>query len=472
MSRRNNKRNNKNKNTNTSLIVLEKEKVPFNYTIRLEAVLLDICDNISFAIIGSYMTENEHGFRLLDLSDELDKFRVYVEGRVSETIGIREFVGVFFKNKFEYSEVEQFIYDYNKRLSISYDDTKYQLVDVSPFENEIFVYNPKDVAYTFNSLCYKTYPFGTEDDILKYIPLDFEQDYYGNYFIKIGESNVMFTSHFDSACKDQELVRLMSFEKDNHSFITSDGKTILSADDKAGVTIMLYMIEHNIPGLYYFFFGEEKGGIGSGLLSRDFKSNSQLDGIKKCISFDRRDYHSVITHQSLSKCCSDAFAEDLCAELNKFDLSMELDNTGMFTDSANFTDQISECTNISVGYFNEHTGKEYQNITYLKTLCEACICVDWQGLNTYRKVGINRELIDKHYDMLCEFKTLTFFSTVKLKAFEDRIFVQVRVVTSSFIENYEDFNELNKLFNKWNLNPYIYLSDDIDGSMLMNIEVE
>jgi hypothetical protein len=46
--------------------------------------------------------------------------------------------------------------------------------------------------------------------------------------------------------------------------ISTDGTTTLGADD-TGVSVLIWMMKHNIPGLYYFFIGEEVGCIGSGL---------------------------------------------------------------------------------------------------------------------------------------------------------------------------------------------------------------
>jgi len=256
-------------------------------------------------------------------------------------------------------------------------------VNVSIFEND-FLHNHKDVFYTFCSLTHNTYPHGTEPDVIKYIKHNLQIDIHNNYFIKVGDSNTMFTSHLDSATMRRSKVKLLTYENKNEKFVSTDGKTILGADDKAGVTIMLYMLEHNIPGLYYFFVGEEMGGIGSANLASD-KYNKNLKGINKCISFDRQGYNSIITHQMQEPCCSTIFANALCVELNNNGMSVEKDDTGMFTDSANFIDSISECTNISVGYFNEHKKTEYQNISFLEKLCKAVINVDWENLPVRRE---------------------------------------------------------------------------------------
>ena len=464
MSRRNNRKK------NTELLVIENKKAKFNYTIRLEAVLLDISDDISFAIMGSHLLENEFGYKLLDLSDKPNVFKIHLENKGTSIINIQAFIDKFFNKKFHVRDIEQFVYEYNKRIPKT-DNTDYYSIDVTPYEQEKFEYRPKDVFYTFNSLCYKTYPHGTEDRILKYIPIPLLEDNYGNYYIKIGESDTMFTSHFDSACRQHEKVRLLKFEQNGDEFAISDGKTILSADDKAGVTVMLYMIEHNVPGLYYFFLGEERGGIGSGLLSSDYHLYDYLKGINKCVSFDRRNYHSVITHQGGTRCCSDDFGTSLCEEFNNNGLSMKLDNTGLFTDSANFTEHIPECTNISVGYFSEHSVDEYQNITFLKALCEACINVKWDKLTVKKSAGINKEILERNNSLLVELRQLNLYCESKLKAHEDRVFLELRMNPSTFHENYEDLKSINTLLSKYHDTSHVFFEEEFNDTLL-NIELK
>jgi hypothetical protein len=59
------------------------------------------------------------------------------------------------------------------------------------------------------------------------------------------------------------------------------------------------------------------------------------------------------------------------------------DDGGVYTDSAEF-DYIPECTNISVGYYSEHTVNEQQDINHLIDLCVACVSVDWESLPVVR----------------------------------------------------------------------------------------
>lgn len=235
-----------------------------------------------------------------------------------------------------------------------------------------------DFKKLFCELTSHTYPSPHEKELLPLLPKDIQEDEFGNYFIKIGDSNSMFTCHLDTATS--------AYTKVNHvfdgKFIKTDGKSILGADDKAGTVVMLWMIENKIPGLYYFFLAEEIGCQGSKKLSAKWKENKELFGkINKVVAFDRKAYKSVITHQ-FGRTCSDEFAKDLATKLNALDSTFvyEADPTGLYTDSAQFKSIIPECTNISVGYFDQHMMVEKQDIEFLEKLCNAVIKIDWDAL--------------------------------------------------------------------------------------------
>jgi hypothetical protein len=250
------------------------------------------------------------------------------------------------------------------------------------------------VFETFLRLTSKTVPYGSEDVLVESMrelfPKGMQKDEWGNYFYKVGDSRSIFAAHLDTVSKEYVNVTHV-FDGD---LIKTDGKTTLGADDKAGITVLLWMIKNNVPGLYYFFIGEEVGCIGSGNAAKFgfFKGNYD-----RIISFDRRDVGSVITFQSSSRCCSDDFANALCDELNQTrKMSYGKDTGGVYTDSAEFTHLISECTNVSVGYYKEHTVTESQDIIHLTNLAEACIKVDWENLPTKRDPK-NHEYKDYSY---------------------------------------------------------------------------
>ncbi len=243
------------------------------------------------------------------------------------------------------------------------------------------------VFETFLRLTSKTVPYGHEDSLVnsmrELFPKGMQKDEWGTYFSKVGESRSIFAAHLDTVSKDYQNVTHVF----DGNLIKTDGKTTLGADDKAGITVLLWMIQNNVPGLYYFFIGEEVGCIGSGNAAKFgfFKGNYD-----RIISFDRRDVSSIITYQSSSRCCSDEFADAICRELNQTrEMSYRKDTGGVYTDSAEFTHLIPECTNVSVGYYREHTTSESQDICHLTSLADACTRVDWEKLPTKRNPEVH-----------------------------------------------------------------------------------
>lgn len=233
----------------------------------------------------------------------------------------------------------------------------------------------------FLKLTQYTIPYGQEVKVESLLPSGFNKDSFGNYYYEIGNksTDILFTAHLDSYCTE--------YEKVNHvfedSWIKTDGKTILGADNKAGCLILINMINHKIPGTYYFFIGEEDS-VGSGMEGSKSAIKSNLEFFKKfkvSVSFDRKEYGSIISRQGGKKCCSEQFIEILSEELNTNGMSgYDADPTGQYTDSYNFIGIIQEVTNLSNGVFNEHTHEEKVDFDYLDRLCNASININWNRL--------------------------------------------------------------------------------------------
>lgn len=412
---------------------------------------------IAFELIGMMDKDSKYqngiGVGLVGASKTDWCFDVVIDNKI-HPMKVGKFIRYFIGNESIVSnqDIYKFTEKYNK---LKNHEPENSLADYDPIEIPEFSYNPKDVRSTFLSMVSKTYPHGHEDEVLQFLP-ELQKDSVGNYYLMVGKSETMFTSHLDTADRMQESTVLYDAEEKGESYIITDGNTILGADDKSGVTVMLYMIAHNIPGLYYFFIGEERGGIGSGRLSSVFATSAHVKGIKRCVSFDRRNYHSVITEQMGRRCCSDEFGTALCKEYNKTGLvEFSLDPTGIYTDSASFIDDIPECTNISVGYFHEHTGDEYQNLTFLENLCKASLSVNWEGLPTARKVGIDQEVVKKYRGFLNEVKASAFGCEVKLYGFEGEVFLRVDLEETDIDMIHNDLVSLSVLFKKFKMDPDI-----------------
>ena len=98
---------------------------------------------------------------------------------------------------------------------------------------------------------------------------------------------------------------------------------------------------------------------------------------------------------------------------------MKQDPGGVYTDSYSFIDYAPECTNVSIGYYSEHTGREKQNLTYLAALAKAAVKVKWEELAVARKVGIDPTMSTKYSKFLVDLKELRFANAFKVYTEDD-----------------------------------------------------
>jgi hypothetical protein len=213
--------------------------------------------------------------------------------------------------------------------------------------------------------------------INRYIrPTGAEPDNYGNYHLVIGDKpKILFSSHTDTVHSSDGKQRIKY--DSSQDIVTSIGNDCLGADDTTGNWLMLAMIEAKVEGYYIFHREEEVGGGGSSFVAS--MTPEKLEGIEHAVAFDRMGTSDVITSQC-GRCCSSKFAGALAELLGKKWGS----NFGIFTDTANYTHLVAECTNISVGYENQHTAREFQRIGFANKLRDKLIELDWASLPTDR----------------------------------------------------------------------------------------
>lgn len=205
-----------------------------------------------------------------------------------------------------------------------------------------------------------------------------ERDGYGNLFVKTAGCTTLFTSHTDTVhAHGLEGRQEVSFEN-GFAFLTNpQNGHVLGADCGTGIYIMLKLLEHGVRANYAFYRDEEVGGLGS---EYSVKTNPDFyKPIRHAVAFDRKDVCSVITHQWCGRCCSDEFTKALGGKLG-----LKPDNTGSFTDTANMAHIVPECTNLSVGYYDQHTASESQDLVYLGSFIERLKTVDWESLPVVR----------------------------------------------------------------------------------------
>lgn len=154
----------------------------------------------------------------------------------------------------------------------------------------------------------------------------------------------------------------------------------LGGDDTAGVWLMLNLLNDEVPGLYVFFRGEERGSQGSRYaITHD---PGLFKGIKKAVALDRRGYTDVITTQGGRRTCSDAFANELATQLGG---GYRPSGLGIHCDSAELTSLVPECTNVSVGYFDEHHPQEKLDLNFVEDLFHKLKKVEWDTLPVSKK---------------------------------------------------------------------------------------
>lgn len=441
--------------------IVKKDLPRIKYSQELENALKDLESSNSYVAFELLWLGEERaiyfnglGIELVSTSNTPGSFDVSINGKV-DTMRILKFIRYYIKSTFKPDEVTDFLRSY---ILLS----KGQSITGNPIKVEEFSYDPKNVKKTFLSLTTKTYPHGNEEQVLKFLP-ELTVDTVGNYYKIIGSDKpqTMFTSHLDTADRNQKTTNLYSVERDGSEFIVTDGNSILGSDDKAGVTILLYMMAHNVPGLYYFFVGEERGGIGSNQLSYVYEYVEYLKDIKRCVSFDRRDTCSVITKQLGKVCCSNQFAEALCKGYNENGIKLAPDPTGIYTDSASFLLNIPECTNISVGYYNEHTSGEKQNITFLENLCKASVKINWNSLPTARSVGISKEIMRKYGKLIATIKDAEFANQVRIASDEyGGTAIQCDMYSGDIEDAYDTLNKLSSMLLKYNIKQDVFFEGE------------
>lgn len=212
-------------------------------------------------------------------------------------------------------------------------------------------------------------------------------DLFGNRYIRIGTAPILWSSHVDTVaqrCGPQEV----AFDEETGLAMLAKPKNKMSlgADDGVGVWMMLHMIEAGMEGLYVFHRGEEVGGLGSNYILRS--TPQLLEGIQMAIAFDRAGYSDVITHQ-MGKTASDAFAWSFASQLNAANPAFHYrpDDSGVFTDTQVYADVIPECSNISVGYFNQHSKAEVTDVFHAEALLDAVLQMDLSQLVAEREPG-------------------------------------------------------------------------------------
>jgi hypothetical protein len=217
----------------------------------------------------------------------------------------------------------------------------------------------------------------------------------GNYHVIVGEAPaIVWSCHTDTVHKTDGRQRLW-ITPHAIGLHPHEKTNCLGADDTVGVWIACELIRANVSGHYVFHYAEEIGGIGSRAIVNECPE--LFEGARFCIALDRQGTTDVITHQAGGRCCSDAFAASLASQLQSV-APYKASDRGVYTDSAEYIGIIGECTNLSVGYYRQHSANEYVDTTHALALLDALMRLDPDALASERAPGFEPDPFGDDWD--------------------------------------------------------------------------
>lgn len=211
-------------------------------------------------------------------------------------------------------------------------------------------------------------------------PLGATVDRWHNLHVRVGtDPAILWSSHTDTVHHRHGRQRVEVDGLDYARLPAWSQSSCLGGDDTVGVYLMAEMIRAGVPGDYVFHHGEERGCQGSSDLSW-FRQN-WIREHAAAIALDRAGTTDIVTHQTGTRCASDAFTASLATCLTTANPRVVLTGAhGVYTDTAEYMRDIPECTNLSVGYRGQHTRTEHIDLLYVEELRQALITADFSQL--------------------------------------------------------------------------------------------
>jgi di/tripeptidase len=199
---------------------------------------------------------------------------------------------------------------------------------------------------------------------LEEMKVSYKVDFLGNVYNIFNKDKPVIMAHMDSVpyMKEKSI-----FKKRNiiieENIIKSNGFNI-GADDKCGIWICLELLK-KYPDINFMFTTEEE--IGSNGAKFIEQGNSKyLENINFGLSFDRKGNRDIIFSTTKGNLYStdDMFCHNILMASCENGLGFR-ETKGSFCDCDIFSGYFN-CVNISSGYYNPHTKKEYCNIDDMK----------------------------------------------------------------------------------------------------------
>lgn len=178
--------------------------------------------------------------------------------------------------------------------------------------------------------------------------ISYEEDEKGNVFKFTGKKPFL-NAHMDTVqdLDDFYLASLITIKED----CILDGLGVIGGDDKCGIYIILRMLEKGHDINFAFTVSEEIGTIGSGFLA-----DTKAKELKECLyglTLDRKGNTDIICFDNSYGTIEFENALEFVGKEFGYKPAM-----GVLSDADEFNKFMS-CANLSVGYYRQHTKKEF-----------------------------------------------------------------------------------------------------------------
>lgn len=180
-----------------------------------------------------------------------------------------------------------------------------------------------------------------------------------------GEYYPCIAAHLDEVHSVQDRGKYSAFYDEESDTIKGYSSTHkkqcgIGADDKNGIWVALQAARKLDKIKVVLFYGEEVGCVGSSCAKMDF-----FDDCRYVLQVDRKGKSDVVTNISYVDIASQDFIDDI------EDISKEYgrqETSGMMTDVLELAEKGVgiACINMSCGYYNPHTAKEFTVVSELQ----------------------------------------------------------------------------------------------------------
>ncbi|MDS7057211.1 M20/M25/M40 family metallo-hydrolase [Klebsiella pneumoniae] len=195
-------------------------------------------------------------------------------------------------------------------------------------------------------------------------------DDYGNLLAekKCGNgkgATVLLSAHMDTVRGVRKDKKLVIENGEIHAVLPDGKRGILGADDRAGIAIVLTVLRNlekvNFNGRIKVAFSreEEIGCVGSSRIREEWYEGTDL-----ALVVDRQGSRDIVVGCG-QPFCSDAVGDFLEGVAKIADLDFTCVEGGI-SDAVTFSEAGVNSVNLSAGYYNEHTDKEYVVISEMK----------------------------------------------------------------------------------------------------------